>query len=307
MNETHLVKTANPDRDAQDARRGLPLAALRAFEAAARLKSLREAAAEIGLSPSAVSHHVRNLEGLLGARLFDRLARGVTLTEAGRTLAAELSPAFCAIAEAYSKAGNAQLDLRLSAAPLFASRYILPNIVALNALEPGVSFSVESSLERSDVSRDPRSMALYFGPAPTGMRAIKVAASGSLVVASPRVRETIAGDPRALASATLLTITRRSSHWASLFKMLDIDGQRREVFFDSIEGVLHAAEAGFGIALLPTLVCEEPMKEGRLTQVHPVVLDNGWHYWLTASEDGPAAKHLTAVAKWLQTQVTSAS
>jgi DNA-binding transcriptional LysR family regulator len=305
MNETHLANTVNPDRDAQDARRGLPLAALRAFEAAARLQSLRDAAAEIGLSPSAVSHHVRNLEGLLGARLFDRLARGVALTAAGRALAADLSPAFCAIAEAYAKAGSAQLDLRLSAAPLFASRYILPNIDALNALQPGVSFAVESTLERSDVSRDPRSMALYFGPAPTGVRTIEVAASGSLVVASPRVSETIAGDRRALASATLLTITRRSSHWAALFKMLDLDGPRREVFFDSIEGVLHAAEAGFGIALLPTLVCEEPIKSGRLTQVHPAVLDNGWRYWLTASEDGPAAKHLNAVAKWLRRQVAS--
>jgi DNA-binding transcriptional LysR family regulator len=69
--------------------------------------------------------------------------------------------------------------------------------------------------------------------------------------------------------------------------------------------VLHAAEAGFGIALLPTLVCEEPIKNGRLTQVHPAVLDNGWRYWLTASEDGPAAKHLNAVAKWLRRQVAS--
>lgn len=306
MSETHLGHTSKPDRNAQNASRGLPLAALRAFEAAARLQSLRDAATEIGLSPSAVSHHVRNLEGLLGVKLFDRLARGVALTEAGRTLAAELAPAFGAIAQAYSKARSAQLHLWLSAAPLFASRYILPNIEALNALQPSVSFSVESTLERSDVSRDPRSMALYFGPEPTGVRAIEVAASGSLVVASPRVSETIAGDPRALASATLLTITRRSSHWAALFEMLDLEGPRREVFFDSIEGVLRAAEAGFGIALLPTLVCEGPINAGRLTQAHPAVLDNGWRYWLTASQGGPAAKHLSAVATWLRGQVASA-
>ncbi len=306
MSETHLIQGPKPCSSVKEAQRGLPLAALRAFEAAARLLSFRDAAAEIGLSPSAVSHHVRNLEGMLGVRLFERLPRGVGLTPAGRALAADLSPAFSAIAQAYAKAGNAVLNLRLSAAPLFASRYILPNIDALNTLRCGVSFSVESTLERSDVSKDPRSMALYFGPEPAGAHAIEVAASGSLVVASPSLGKTIVKDTRALAKATLLTITRRSSHWAALFKSLEIEGPRREVFFDSIEGVLQAAEASVGVALLPTLVCEEPIRAGRLIQVHPDALDNGWRYWLAAAPDSPAAKQLTTVARWLRSQINAA-
>lgn len=289
--------------DAEAARRGLPLAALRAFEAAARLLSLRDAAAEIGLSPSAVSHHVRNLEGLLGVRLFDRLARGVALTDPGRALAAELSPAFAAIVNAYSTAGGARLNLRLSAAPLFASRYILPNIDGLNALRPGVTFSVISTLERTDVSKDLQSMALYFGPKPKSVRAIEVAASGFVVVAAPALGHALTAEAGSLASAQLLTITGRSSHWAALFKMLDLHGARREMFFDSIEGVLHAAEAGHGVALLPTLVCADALAAKRLVQVHPAVLDNGWRYWLTSSPDGAAARHLAPVAKWLRDRV----
>lgn len=109
-----------------------------------------------------------------------------------------------------------------------------------------------------------------------------------------------------MAKATLLTITRRSSHWDALFKALKIDGPRREVFFDSIEGVLHAAETGVGVALLPSLVCEESVKAGRLIQVHPDVLDNGWRYWLAAAPDSPAAKQLTTVARWLRSQISSA-
>jgi len=306
MSETHLNRIPTPQNAKRGSQRGMPLAALRAFEAASRLLSLRDAAAEIGLSPSAVSHHVRNLEGTLGVRLFERLARGVALTPAGRALAADLSPAFSAIAQAYMKAGTAVLNLRLSAAPLFASRYILPNIDALNTLRPGVSFSVESTLERSDVSKDPRSMALHFGPEPAGVRAIEVAMSGFLVIAAPSLGKTIAKDTEALAKATLLTITRRSSHWDALFKALKIDGPRREVFFDSIEGVLHAAEAGVGVAVLPSLVCEESVKAGRLIQVHPDVLDNGWRYWLAAAPDSPAAKQLTTVARWLRSQISSA-
>lgn len=68
----------------------LPLLALRAFEAAARRRSFRDGAAEIGLTPSAVSHHVRQLEATLGVALFDRLHRGVAPTEAGAALAASV-------------------------------------------------------------------------------------------------------------------------------------------------------------------------------------------------------------------------
>jgi LysR family glycine cleavage system transcriptional activator len=287
-------------------RGGVPFAALRAFEAAATLGSFKAAGADLGLTASAISHHIRDLEGTLGERLFERRHRGVVLTRAGEQLADALRPAFSQIVGAYRSLLRDPVKIRISAAPLFASRYILPNIDALNALQRGVSFEVESTLERSDVHRDPRLMALYFGPEPAGMHAIEVAASGFLVVAAPGLARTIADDTRALSQTTLLTIMRRSSHWAALFRALKIEGPQREVFFDSIEGVLHAAEAGVGVALLPTLVCEESIRAGRLIQAHPAALDNGWRYWLEAAPESLAAKHLATVARWLHAQINPA-
>lgn len=73
-------------------RGSVPLTALRAFEAAARRGSFAEAAEEVGVSASAVSHHVRDLESTLGAALFVRRHRRVELTEAGRILALKMSP-----------------------------------------------------------------------------------------------------------------------------------------------------------------------------------------------------------------------
>jgi LysR family transcriptional regulator, glycine cleavage system transcriptional activator len=295
MNSVHLKS----DRE----RGGVPFAALRAFEAAATLGSFKAAGADLGLTASAISHHVRDLEATLGEQLFERRHRGVALTPAGERLAGALRPAFRQITTAYRSMLRDPVRLRLSAAPLFASRYILPNIDALNALRPGVSFSVASTLERTDVSRDLQSMALYFGPEPANVQAIEVAVSGFVVIAAPGLGRTLAAKPDALASAPLLTITGRSAHWTVLFGMLGLDGPRREVLFDSIEGVLHAAEAGHGVALMPALVCGDALAAGRLMQVHPAVLDNGWRYWLTASRDGPAAKHLSAVASWLRERI----
>lgn len=303
MSETHLPDAIDPPSSRENRQSAPPLASLRAFEAAARRLSFRDAATEIGLTPSAVSHHVRNLEALLGVRLFERRAREVVLTPDGQVLAAALIPAFSAIAQAYSKAANLSLRLKLSAAPLFASRHILPHIGALNLLIPGVSFSVESTLERSDVVQDPRSMALFFGPEPSGLRAVEVAASLSIVVASPDLSESLPPDIHSLASVALLTISRRPSHWAALLKAHKVSGGRREIFFDSIEGVMQAAEAGVGLALLPAIICEEAVRGGRIVQVYPEAVVHGWGYWLVAAPDSPAAKHLTGVALWLRNQI----
>lgn len=63
-----------------------PLAALRAFEAAARHQSFKQAASELGVTPTAVSHQIRLLEETLGVRLFDRKPRQVVLTDVGQEL-----------------------------------------------------------------------------------------------------------------------------------------------------------------------------------------------------------------------------
>jgi DNA-binding transcriptional LysR family regulator len=78
----------------------LPLSALRAFEAVARTGSFRAAAADLGLTPSAVSHAIRGLEALLAVRLFLRDGRGIRLTPQGETLMAhvERGSASCASA-----------------------------------------------------------------------------------------------------------------------------------------------------------------------------------------------------------------
>ena len=81
--------------------RRLPsLNGVKAFEAAARLESFSEAAAELFVTHAAISRHVRDLEDWLGTQLFIRTGRGVELTEAGRRYALRLTPLFDNLAEA---------------------------------------------------------------------------------------------------------------------------------------------------------------------------------------------------------------
>ena len=96
---------------------------LRAFVAAARRESVRAAADELGVTPSAVSHQIRILEDWVGRQLFVRAARQIQLTSLGRTLFRRLDAAFCAIAEAAmsARAGARDKSLRISALPLITS------------------------------------------------------------------------------------------------------------------------------------------------------------------------------------------
>src|SRR5436190_10827002 len=107
-----------------------PLNALRAFEAAARHLSLTKAAAELNVTPGALSHQIRGLEDFLGAKLFDRGVRSITLTLAGKALYPGLQAGFLHIREAVA-ALNRQADPRVlvvSTPPGFTSKWLAPRL-----------------------------------------------------------------------------------------------------------------------------------------------------------------------------------
>ena len=109
------------------------MAGLRAFEAVARLRSFRKAAAELSVTTSAVSHQVRSLEEALRIRLFERGSHGVTVTSAGQRFLPEVQAAMdrlsLAIADLHELKPNAPLTI--SMLPTFAVRWMIPRVADL--------------------------------------------------------------------------------------------------------------------------------------------------------------------------------
>lgn len=143
----------------------LALNALRAFEAAARLGGFAAAAAELGVSPGAVTAHVKALEDRLGAALFRRGARGVELTALG----ARVLPAFTG---AFDALGAAQHLLRAEAAPravhvatlpAFAQLWLSPRLPALRAAMPEVTISITAMEAPPNLKRAPYDLGLFPG------------------------------------------------------------------------------------------------------------------------------------------------
>lgn len=107
-----------------------PLNALKAFEAAARHTSVKKAAAELSVTPAAVSHQIKALEDYLGVKLFLRHKRALELTEAARSSLPKLREGFDALAEAVERlrAHKGVRQLTVSVAPSFAARWLMPRL-----------------------------------------------------------------------------------------------------------------------------------------------------------------------------------
>ncbi len=121
-------------------RKPLNLHALRAFEAAARHESFKQAAAELGVTPVAVTRHIKGLEDELGVELFERLHRGVRLTDTGQELLETLEPAFAAMRRGveHARRRSGQDTLRIGSDAAFAKCWLMPRLEGFHGLHPEI-------------------------------------------------------------------------------------------------------------------------------------------------------------------------
>lgn len=146
-----------------------PLAAVVAFESAARHESFVAASAELNLTPSAISHQVRNLEAWFGRRLFVRSTRRLSLTDEGRRLLGSLTPALNEIDEACAvlRPPARRSQLAVHCAPSFATKWLGPRLAGFMKTNPSVTIRLSSSADPIDLAKDSRiDVQIAYGTAP---------------------------------------------------------------------------------------------------------------------------------------------
>src|SRR5262249_8635115 len=133
-----------------------PLSALRAFAAAGRHLSFQRAAAELAVTPTAISHQIKRLEEDLGLTLFRRLTRTLPLTEAGRALLPDVAGAFDKLGAAVErlKASGDGGTLTVSAIITLAYRWLAPRLPKFSARHPKIDVRLEASQRLVDFTRD---------------------------------------------------------------------------------------------------------------------------------------------------------
>lgn len=167
-----------------------PFGSLRVFEAAARLGSLARASEEFGISPGAVSQHVRLLEEFAGQPLFRRLGRGVELTDAGK---AALSHANIALTELLQAGRAMRASFRgrrvsLSVAPSFASKWLVPRLSLFQEAHPEIEVRLTADITLTDFTGSDVDFAVRYGPGGyEGLYCERLMPEAVVVVCSPRM------------------------------------------------------------------------------------------------------------------------
>lgn len=141
------------------------LTALRAFEAAARYLSFTDAAAELSVTPAALSFQIKGLEADLGAPLFIRRSRSLELTDAGRVLLPHATTAFEALKNGWqaTKSLSNTNRLRVTSGPGFVAKWLAPRIGAFAREYPEIELRLISSLELMDLQREGIDIGIRFG------------------------------------------------------------------------------------------------------------------------------------------------
>ena len=145
-------------------RQQIPLNALRAFEAAARLLSFKKAAEELHVTPAAISHQVKLVEESLGVSLFQRLTRAISLSSAGQVLLPRLSAGFAQIAAAVEQVRGYENEgtLTVNVPPSFAAKWLMPRLHRFVADHPEIDIRIIASMRF--VEAHPHDAALHLTP-----------------------------------------------------------------------------------------------------------------------------------------------
>jgi DNA-binding transcriptional LysR family regulator len=250
-----------------------PLNALRAFEAAARLQSVSQAAVELSVTHGAVSRQIRLLEDDLGVALFSKEGRGVKLTDVGLRLRDAAGEAFdrlraCCV-ELRQQTEDAPFVLGCPGSLL--ARWFIPRLDRLNRELPELRLQLSASEGELDPRRPGLDATLLYAepPWPSDMQVYELASESIGPVLSPHHPHCAAlhqAPASALLGEALLYTASRPQAWPAWAKGngLEPDALRMGQGFEHLYFLLEAALAGLGVAIAPHQLVADDLRQGRL-------------------------------------------
>lgn len=289
------------------ARRIPPLNPLRVFEVVARTLNLTAAARELHVTQSAVSRQVGTLETYLGVDLFRRERHGVVLTRAGAAYAAQIGPAFDAIAAATQglteAAGPGRLRVRTYTT--FAAKWLIPRLPAFRQAHPGIDVRILTAVPDVDFDRDSVDLAIQFGSGRWPRTEADLLFDDEIEpVCSPAylARHGGIGQPAQLLAAPLLVSQFRGGDWDD---WLDAQGlaqhaaQAERMVFSSSVLTWQAALDGLGMAIGQRALLAQELQSGQLVCpfAQPLLRSSG-HYLLRPAVQRPS-REVTAFRSWI--------
>ena len=283
---------------------------MRAFSAAARHLNFRLAADEIGVTQGAVAQQVRGLEATLGVKLFDRLPRGLALTEEGRVFFTPIKRAFELIEQASESVRPRKTILSISVTPSFATKWLVPRLGDFTEANPDLDVRIVASEGLANFQSDGVDIAVRQGRPPfaTGLVANLLFPLEISAVCSPSLLN---------GEHPLKTLQDLSHHvllqdahglWPVFLEQVTGDASikiGRTIRFNQTALAIDAAISGQGIALSDDVFVEDDIAAGRLCRPFDVSIIGEDGFYQIAARQSRNPKSVARMRDWLLTQSKS--
>ncbi|MEZ2127023.1 MULTISPECIES: LysR substrate-binding domain-containing protein [unclassified Sinorhizobium] len=259
-----------------------PLPTLQAFCAIVETGGFGRAAERVGLTQTAISHQISQLEGWIGGKLFERGRTGAQLTVLGARLHPAISQAVSQLeASLYqARASLSNRALTLSAMPEFSSQWLAPRLQDFCRRNPDVEVKMVVGYRRPDFAAGGVDLAIWLGEGGAGLISEKLLVEEEFVVCAPEIVERLPSRGAIKAAPLLRYAGMRHTvlDWQRWYEQITIPGDPHVKDFDitqavenslvysSLEEMLDACRSGQGFALVRSSLVASDLAARRLVR-----------------------------------------
>jgi len=291
----------------RETRMAMQLRGLRTFCLVARYLSFKEAADELCLTASAVSHQISDLETQLDCKLFERLTRSISLTEKGRQLYEQIVPHIDAIDESLEKikASSHRVPLLVQLPEFFASELLMPIIGGFSEANEDIDLQIESMDVSGSVNNRADINIILSRKMPAGKRVEKLFPIRYMPACSQSLYEDLCSQGfsglDALNDCTLLLHKARPNAWSRWARHAGVGNirPRQIIYVDSMFALARAAEQGVGVALVLMPVSKAWFDSQALVPLHDIDLITEDYYWMSLSENSRKQEPVDRFWQWI--------
>ena len=298
------------------------------FDAAARHLNFRLAAEELNLTQGAVAQQVRQLESKLGIQLFNRKARGLELTELGRSYHLPVRRALAIIDDATVKLQPKTTDITLSVTPSFASKWLVPRLGAFSRAHPEIEVHTLAGTDQASFQSDGVDLAVRLfhtlddteltnfppdgvdfevhpGYSPFGgnLHCEQLVPLYLRAVCSPGFAKKVAPIMQIEDFLELQLIQDSQNHWDGLFEEAGLKPRHRTIRFSHTTLAMDAAANGQGIALAPRILLDLELEQGRLVELWQDTRTDRGGFYIVYPRNRNSVHARDVLIEWIYSEV----
>ncbi|WDE08370.1 LysR family transcriptional regulator [Thalassomonas viridans] len=287
-----------------------PIRGLRSFCIAAKCLSFKHAAAQLFLTPSAVSHQIKQLEQQVGIELFQRQTRSIELTNAGRQFYDAIEPLITELEATIVQFSNNKQNstITISLPEFFASELFVPRLNGWAKQHPQVNLQLETVKSANDPLKASDLSIVLASSKPNGSQVDDLFPVSYVAACNPKLyRELSQSGYQALTSVPLILHQSRPWSWHQWAERCGVDDfdPKQIIQFDSMFGVARAAQQGVGIALVPLPISQAWFNEQLLVKLFDHELVTKDRYYLVRHQYHAAAPELDSFTDWIKKAFTA--